>query len=98
LAGVGNQPRESWFLSWLVGFLVGFFDQFQKRKNESFIFQRLRNRLFFLTRAYFSVKAMLVSKNEAGPLIPEKKNFSFLISKKKKREFNFSEIKGPAFF
>ena len=24
LAGVGNQPSESWFLPWLVGFLVGF--------------------------------------------------------------------------
>ena len=39
---------------------------------------------------------MLASKNGAGPLISEKKNFSFLISKKKKREFYFSEIKGPA--
>jgi hypothetical protein len=37
-----------------------------------FYFSEIKRPALFLTTAYFSVKAMLASKNEAGPLISEK--------------------------
>jgi hypothetical protein len=37
--GVGNQPRESWFLSWLVGFLVGFWLVFLTNHHQPRIFE-----------------------------------------------------------
>jgi len=36
---VGNQPRESWFLSWLVGFLVGFWLVFLTNHHQPRIFE-----------------------------------------------------------